>query len=93
MNLRVLEPGAFEGVKRGVHGLALGLAALMCVYNASAWLRRRQRLLAIDAVLHAAAIVLEQRHTARHWRAAERARLARAAAEQPIPPIASDRAA
>lgn len=79
MNLRVLEPGAFEGLKSGVHGLAFGLAGLMCVYNASAWLRRRERHLAINAVLYAAAIVLEQRQTARHWRAAERARLVRAA--------------
>ncbi len=31
MYVRALDSGTFEGVKAGVHGAALGLAAVMCL--------------------------------------------------------------
>lgn len=72
MSLRVLQSDTFEELKLGVHGLALGLSAVMCLYNAAAWLQRRQRHLAVNALTYAGAIVLEQQHVAHHWRAMRR---------------------
>jgi hypothetical protein len=41
-------------VKAGVHATTLGLAVVMGVYNAAAWVRRREQHLAVDTVLYAA---------------------------------------
>jgi hypothetical protein len=46
--------------------MALGLTVLMGAYNAAAWLRRRQRHLAINAVIYFTAAIWEQGHVARH---------------------------
>ena len=66
MDLKVLECGNCEPLKLGVHGLALGIAALCGLYNAAAWLSRREQHLAVNAVLYAALIAFEQRHVAHH---------------------------
>jgi len=66
MDLKVLRCGNCEPLKLGVHGLALGIAALCGAYNAAAWLSRREKHLAINAVCYAALIVFEQRHVAHH---------------------------
>jgi hypothetical protein len=66
MDLKVLKCGNCEPLKLGVHGLALGLAALCGAYNAAAWLSRREQHLAVNAVLYAALIAFEQRHVAHH---------------------------
>jgi hypothetical protein len=66
MDLKVLKCGNCEPLKLGVHGLALGLAALCGLYNAAAWLSRREQHLAVNAVLYAALIAFEQRHVAHH---------------------------
>ena len=66
MYVRALDSGTFEGVKAGVHGAALGLAAVMCLYNAAAWLQRRERHLAINAIVYGSAIILERKHVAHH---------------------------
>ena len=66
MDLKVLKCGNCEPLKLGVHGAALGLAALCGLYNAAAWLSRRDRHLAVNAVLYAALIAFEQRHVAHH---------------------------
>jgi hypothetical protein len=66
MDLKVLQCGKCEPLKLGVHGLALGLAALCGAYNAAAWLSRREQHLAVNAVLYAALIAFEQRHVAHH---------------------------
>jgi hypothetical protein len=66
MHVRVLDSGTFEGVKAGVHGAALGLAAVMCLYNAAAWLQRRERHLAINAILYGSAIIVERKHVEHH---------------------------
>ncbi len=69
MRLRVLDSGSCEHLKAGVHSGGLALVALMCAYNAAAWMRRRERHLGINAVLYAAATIWEQRHVAHHLRA------------------------
>jgi hypothetical protein len=66
MDLKVLKCGNCEPLKLGVHGLALGLAAVCGLYNAAAWLSRREQHLAVNAVLYAALIAFEQRHVAHH---------------------------
>ena len=64
----VLQCGSCEEIKLGVHAGALALAVVMGVYNAAAWLSRRQRHLAINAVLYAALTAWEQRHVVHHLR-------------------------
>jgi hypothetical protein len=66
MDLRVLKCGNCEELKLGVHGLSLGLATICGLYNAAAWLSRREQHLAVNTVLYAALIVFEQRHVAHH---------------------------
>ncbi len=65
-NLEVLQCGKCEPLKLGVHALALGLVAVMGLYNAAAWLSRRQKHLAFNAVMYAALTVWEQQHVAHH---------------------------
>jgi hypothetical protein len=66
MALPILKPGACEPFKAGVHGAALGLAAVMGLYNAAAWMQRRERHLWINTVVYALAIAFEQQHVAHH---------------------------
>ena len=89
MYVRALDSGTFEGVKAGVHGAALGLAALMCLYNAAAWLQRRERHLAINAIVYGSAIILERQHVAHHRATLQRLALAAAAAEAAAVTIAA----
>ena len=62
MDLKVLKCGNCEEIKLGVHAITLGLAALCGLYNAAAWLSRREQHLALNAVMYAALIGIEQRH-------------------------------
>jgi hypothetical protein len=66
MDLKVLKCGNCEELKLGVHAMALGLAALCGVYNAAAWLSRRERHLAINTVMYAALVAIEQQHVVHH---------------------------
>ena len=66
MDLKVLKCGNCEPLKVGVHATALGIAALCGLYNAAAWLSRREQHLAVNAVLYAALIAFEQRHVSHH---------------------------
>jgi len=66
MDLKVLECGNCEPLKLGVHAAALGIAAVCGLYNAAAWLSRREQHLAINTVLYAALIAFEQCHVAHH---------------------------
>ena len=66
MDLKVLKCGNCEELKLGVHALALGVAALCGVYNAAAWLSRRERHLAINTIMYAALIAFEQQHVSHH---------------------------
>src|SRR2546428_13282863 len=66
MELEVLNSGSCERLKAGVHGAALGIVALMGLYNAAAWLRRRESHLAVNALLYSAPAAWEQHHFAHH---------------------------
>lgn len=66
MALPILTRGSCEPFKAGVHGAALGLAAVMGLYNAAAWLQRRERHLWFNAVVYGLAIAFEQKHVAHH---------------------------
>jgi len=79
-----LEPGSCETLKASVHAAAFGLAIVMGVYNAAAWLRRRERHLAINTVLYAALTAWEQKNVAHHLASRRRRLDANAAAEAAI---------
>lgn len=64
--LGVLDRGSCESLKAGVHALALGVAALMSLYNAAAWLRRREQHLALNAVLYGALTEWERHQVTHH---------------------------
>jgi len=66
MDLKVLKCGNCEPLKLGVHATALGIAALCGLYNAAAWLSRREQHLAVNAVLYAALTAFEHRHVSHH---------------------------
>ena len=66
MDLKVLKCGNCEELKLGVHAAALGLAAVCGLYNAAAWLNRRQQHLALNAILYAALAAWEQQHVSHH---------------------------
>lgn len=66
MDLDVLKCGNWEELKLGVHASALGLAAVCGLYNAAAWLSRRESHLAINALLYAALTLWEQQHVVHH---------------------------
>lgn len=64
--LTVLQCGNCEPLKLGVHAGALGLSALCGVYNAAAWLARRETHLAVNTLLYTALTIWEQQHVAHH---------------------------
>jgi hypothetical protein len=64
----MLDVGRCEPLKAGVHGLLLATAALCAAYNAAAWLKRRQRHLAINAIIYGVATVWEHTHVQHHLR-------------------------
>jgi hypothetical protein len=66
MQLTVLRCGSCEPLKAGVHAAALGLSAVMGIYNAAAWLSRREVHLAVNAVLYTMLTAWEQQHVAHH---------------------------
>lgn len=90
MDLKVLKCGNCEELKLGVHGLSLGLAALCGLYNAAAWLSRREQHLAVNTVLYAALIVMEHRHVSHHMAEMRRPRDAWAGVPEPTPLDAVD---
>lgn len=88
MQLSVLRCGSCEPLKAGVHATALGLSALMGLYNAAAWLTRRELHLAVNAVLYTALTAWEQKHVAHHLAALRQLHDAAAAADrQPATPV------
>ena len=66
MELPILQRGSCEPFKAGIHGAALALFAIMGLYNAAAWLTRRQRHLAVNAVLYSTLTIWEQRQVEHH---------------------------
>ena len=66
MRLPVLQCGHCEPLKLGVHAGALGLSVLCGLYNAAAWLSRRETHLAVNALLYASLAIWEQQHVVHH---------------------------
>ncbi len=64
--ITILCRGRYEGLKAGVHGAALGLAAVCAAYNFSAWLARRQRHSWINAVVYGTLTAWEIHHVRHH---------------------------
>jgi hypothetical protein len=62
----MLDVGSCEPLKAAVHGLALATVAVCAAYNAAAWLKRRQRHLAINAIVYGAAVWWEHTHVRHH---------------------------
>jgi hypothetical protein len=62
----MLDVGNCEPLKAAVHGLLLATVSLCAAYNAAAWLKRRQRHLAFNAVIYGAAIWWEHTHVMHH---------------------------
>ena len=83
MDLKVLKCGNCEELKLGIHAITLGLAAVCGLYNAAAWLSRREQHLALNAVMYAALIGIEQRHVAHHIAAMRRSGSAPAPTAEP----------
>src|SRR3954454_1749677 len=88
MDLKVLKCGNCEPLKLGVHGLALGIAAVCGLYNTAAWLSRREQHLAVNAMLYAALIAFEQRHVAHHIAELRQSKPADASAGQLLTQVA-----
>ena len=86
MELALLQKGSCEPLKAGVHAAALGLFAIMGLYNAAAWLVRRQRHLALNAVVYSSLTVFEQKHVAHHLAALHDCRQGPGRATDAMPP-------
>jgi hypothetical protein len=86
MQLTVLQCGRCEPLKAGVHATALGLFAVMGLYNAAAWVSRRDQHLAVNALLYSALTLWERKHVAHHLAAIRRCEEAqRLAAAESVP--------
>src|SRR5687767_15830097 len=80
----MLNVGQCEPLKAAVHGVLLATVAVCAVYNAAAWLKRRQRHLAINAVVYGIAIWWERAHVMHHLVACPPANGTVAAAPSPV---------
>jgi hypothetical protein len=56
----LLTEGQCEPLKAAVHGVLLATAAVCAAYNTAAWFKRRQRHLAINAVVYTCAVLWER---------------------------------
>jgi hypothetical protein len=64
--LPILQKGSCEPFKAVVHGASLGLFAIMGLYNAAAWINRRERHLAVNALIYGLGVAWERRLVAHH---------------------------
>jgi hypothetical protein len=62
----MLDVGQCEPLKAAVHGVLLATVAVCAAYNAAAWLKRRQRHLAVNALVYGAAVLWERAHVLHH---------------------------
>ena len=62
----MLDVGSCEPLKAAVHAVALATVSVCAAYNAAAWLKRRQRHLAINAIVYGAAVWWEHTHVRHH---------------------------
>ena len=89
MELRILQCGNCEPLKLGIHASAFGLAAIMGLYNAAAWLSRRETHLAINTVLYAALTAWEREHVLHHLEELRRPRPTLVSQVEPEEPMAA----
>jgi len=89
MELRILQCGNCEHLKLGVHASAFGLAAIMGLYNAAAWLSRRETHLAINTVLYVALTAWEREHVLHHLEELRHPRPTLVPPVEPAQPIAA----
>ena len=80
----MLDVGECEPLKAAVHGVLLATVAVCAAYNAAAWLKRRQRHLAINAVVYGIAIWWERAHVMHHLVACTPANGTGVAAPSPV---------
>ena len=66
VRMSILEHGNCEPFKAAIHGAALSLAVVMGLYNAAAWLHRRERHLWVNAVVYGLLTEYERRLVAHH---------------------------
>lgn len=85
--LDVLYVGQCEPLKAVVHGVLMGSVALCALYNAAAWLRRREPHLGINAVLYGGAVLWEYTHVQQHL-ACRPARVLGEEDDEPLPDAA-----
>jgi hypothetical protein len=62
----MLDVGRCEPLKAAVHGVLLVTVTVCAAYNGAAWLKRRQRHLAINTLIYGAAIWWERAHVLHH---------------------------
>jgi hypothetical protein len=62
----MLNVGRCERLKAGVHGVLMATVAVCAAYNAAAWLKRRQRHLAVNAIVYGLATIWEHAHVVHH---------------------------
>ena len=62
----MLNVGRCEPLKAAVHCVLLVTVTVCAAYNAAAWLKRRQRHLAVNAVIYGAAVWWERAHVLHH---------------------------
>lgn len=82
VDLPILQHGRCEPIKAGVHGAALGLAVVMGLYNAAAWVHRRERHLWINAVVYGLLTEYERRLMKHHIEACRAVALALASSQK-----------
>ena len=92
LDMDILKCGNCEELKIGVHASALGLAVVMGVYNAAAWLVRRETHLAVNAILYTGLAVWEREHVAHHL-AELRPQATPLRIVEPEPPVPTERIA
>ena len=70
-DVKLLDSGRCEPLKAAVHGVLFATVAVCAAYNTAAWLKRRQRHLAVNAIIYCAAVWWERGHIARHLAACD----------------------
>jgi len=65
----MLDSGQCEPLKAAVHGVVMVLAGVCALYNTAAFIKRRQRHLAINAVFYASTVWVERCHVMHHLEA------------------------
>ncbi len=79
----MLDVGSCEPLKAAVHVVLMTTVAVCAAYNTAAWLKRRQRHLAINAVVYTLATIWERAHVVHHL--SECQPLAERLSQTPVP--------